>query len=60
MTVDQVEVVIRYSERNESFFGDQLLSEYFIESFDIPSGHLADIFNDILNSGYFLLSAQKA
>ena len=29
------------------------MSEYFIESADILSGHLADIFNAILNSGVF-------
>ena len=34
-TVDEVEVVIRYLKRNKSFSGDQLLNEYFLESFDI-------------------------
>ena len=38
---------------NKSFANDQLLNEYFIESLDILSSHLVDIFNAILNSGYF-------
>lgn len=53
ITVDEVEVVIRYLKRNKSFSSDQMLNEYFIESFDILSGHLVDIFNAILNSGFF-------
>ena len=53
ITVDEVEVVIRYLKRNKSFSGDQLLNEYFLESFDILSGHIVDIFNAILNSGFF-------
>ena len=53
ITVDEVEVVIRYLKRNKSFSGDQLLNEYFLESFDILSGHIVDIFNATLNSGFF-------
>ena len=30
-----------------------LLNEYFIEGIDILSSHLCDLFNSILNSGYF-------
>ena len=53
ITVDEVEVVIPYFKRNKSFSGDYLLNEYFLESFDILSGHIVDIFNAILNSGFF-------
>jgi hypothetical protein len=34
----------------EHFF---LLNEYFIDSIDILSSHLYDIFNKVLDSGYF-------
>ena len=32
---------------------DYLLNEYFIDGIDILSSHLCDLFNSILNSGYF-------
>jgi len=32
---------------------DFLLNEYFIEGIDILSSHVCDLFNSILNSGYF-------
>ena len=32
---------------------DCLINEYFIESCDIISSHLVDLFNIIFNSGYF-------
>ena len=53
ITVKEIETVIRSLKRNKSAAGDELLNEYFIESADILSGHLADIFNAILNSGVF-------
>lgn len=53
ITLAEVEFVIRSLKRNKSFSCDQLLNEYFIESFDILSGHIVDIFNAILNSGVF-------
>ena len=53
VTFEEVKVVIRSLKKNKSFGGDQLLNEYFIESLDILSSHLVDIFNAILNSGYF-------
>ena len=53
ITVKEIETVIRSLKRNKSVAGDELLYEYFIESADILSGHLADIFNTILNSGVF-------
>ena len=51
ITLEEVDLVIRSLKRNKSFSRDQLLNEYFIESFDILSGHSVDIFNAILNSG---------
>ena len=53
ITLEEVNLVIRSLKRNKSFSRDQLLNEYFIESFDILSGHIVDIFNAILNSGVF-------
>ena len=53
ITVFEIETVIRSLKRNKSAAGDQLLNEYFIESVDILSGHLVDLFNAILNSGFF-------
>ena len=53
ITLEEVNLVIRSLKRNMSFSSDQLLNEYFIESFDILSGHIVDIFNAILNSGVF-------
>ena len=53
ITVDEVEVVMRYLKRNKSFSGDYLLNEYFLETFVRLSGHIVDIFNAILNSVFF-------
>ena len=53
ITVFEIETVIRFLKRNKSAAGNQLLNEYFIESVDILSGHLVDLFNAILNSGFF-------
>ena len=53
ITFEEVKEVISSLKRNKSFAGDKLLKEYFIESLDILSSHLVDIFNAILNSGYF-------
>ena len=53
ITFEEVKEVINSLKRNKSFAGDKLLNEYFIESLDILSSHLVDIFNAILNSGYF-------
>ena len=53
ITAKEIREVVRNMKRNKSFSGDQLLNEYFIESLDILSGHLVDLFNAILNSGQF-------
>ena len=46
-------MAIKRLKTNKAFRSDQLLKEYFIESFDIISANLADLFNAILNSGCF-------
>jgi hypothetical protein len=53
ITVAEIESAIRSLKRNKVCAGDQLLNEYFIESCDILSSHLADVFNTILNCGFF-------
>ena len=53
ITAQEIREVVQNLKRNKSFSGDQLLNEYFIESLDILSGHLVDLFNAILNSGQF-------
>ena len=53
VTVAEISAVIRNLKRNKSVAGDNLLNEYFIESFDILGSHLVDIFNAILDSGHF-------
>ena len=53
ITYQEIEKVVRDLKRNKSYASDNLLNEYFIESIDILSLHLEDIFNSIFNSGYF-------
>ena len=53
ITSEEIGKVVQKLKRNKAFAGDQLLNEYFIESLDILSGHLVDLFNAILNSGNF-------
>ena len=53
ITAQEIERVIRSLKNNKSCGIDQLLNEYFIESFDILSAHLVDLFNAILSSGVF-------
>ena len=53
VTFEEVKDAIRSLKKNKSLGGDQLLNEYFIESLDILSSYPVDIFNAILNSGYF-------
>ena len=49
ITVKEIETAIRSLKRNKSAAGNA----HFIESADILSGHLVDIFNASLNSGVF-------
>ena len=53
ITIDEVVVAIKQLKRGKSCGNDCLLNEYFIESSDILAAHICDIFNHILNSGYF-------
>ena len=53
ISVDEIQCVIRSLKRNKAVANDLLLNEYFIESCDILSSHLADLFNAILNTGVF-------
>ena len=53
ITVQEIESAIRALKRQKAFAGDMLINEYYIESMDILASHLVDIFNAILNSGYF-------
>jgi len=38
---------------------DKLLNEYFIEECDILAGHITELFNTILNSGFFPVAWTK-
>ena len=53
ITYQEIEKVVRDLKRNKSYASDNLLNEYFIESVDILSSLLEDLFNNIFNSGYF-------
>lgn len=53
ITAQEIQLVIRSLKNNKSCGTDQLLNEFFVESFDILSGHLVDLFNAILLSGVF-------
>jgi len=39
--------------KNKAYGSDCVLNEYLIESIDILSAHLCDLFNSILNAGFF-------
>ena len=54
ITVSEVVKAIKRLKRNKaSSPSDNILNEYLIESVDILSGHLTDMFNTIFDSGYF-------
>ncbi|KAL4221122.1 hypothetical protein ACF0H5_019381 [Mactra antiquata] len=53
ITISEITKVVKTLKRYKSCGIDLLINEYFIESMDILSAHLCDIFNAILNSGYF-------
>ena len=52
ITVNENLEAVKTLKRSKSCGNDILLNDYFIESVDILSGHLCDIFNGILNSGF--------
>ena len=53
ISADEVYKVVRSLKTNKSCAQDGLLNEYFIESIDILCPYMVDIFNAILDSGYF-------
>ncbi|KAL4219933.1 hypothetical protein ACF0H5_020345 [Mactra antiquata] len=53
ITVLEIKKVINGLKRNKAYSIDNLLNEYFIETFDILSSHIVDLFNKILSSGHF-------
>lgn len=59
VTVAELSSVVKKLKNNKASGNDLLLNEYFIESVDILSAHLVDLFNAILNSGHFPLEWSK-
>ena len=53
ISILEVKSAIHSLKRNKAYAGDQLINEYFIETCDILSSHLVDVFNSILDAGYF-------
>ena len=53
ITVSEILEAVKNLKRDKSAGSDFLLNEYFIESIDILSSHICDIFNAILDSGFF-------
>jgi hypothetical protein len=52
-TIEEITAAVKTLKRNKSPGNDFLLNEYFIESIDILGCHICDIFNCILDSGFF-------
>ena len=53
ITVDDIVKAVGSLKTNKASGIDNLLNEYFLDSVDIIGSHLCDIFNAILDSGYF-------
>ena len=53
ITVSEITEAVKTLNTCKTTGNDFLLNEYFIEGIDILSSHLCDLFNSILNSGYF-------
>jgi len=52
--VSEVQSAIKNLKRNKSLCPcNNLLNDYFIESSDILSTHITDIYNKVLSTGYF-------
>lgn len=51
--VGEVLSAVKLLKAGKALGTDCLMNEYFIECIDIISAHVCDIFNSILNSGYF-------
>ena len=53
ITVSELMSVVKELKQNKAPGNDKLLNEYFVSYIDILSFHLVDLFNNILNTGYF-------
>ena len=53
ISIDEIMNAVKCLKRSKSCGKDTLLNEYFLESIDILSAHMCDMFNAILNSGAF-------
>lgn len=53
ITITEILTAIKLLKAGKAMGSDSLMNEYFIESMDILGSHLCDIFNAILNSGFF-------
>ena len=53
ISIDEIMKAVNFLKRSKSRGKETLVNEYFLESIDILSAHLCDMFNAILNSGAF-------
>ena len=53
ITIDEIKIAIKSLKCGKAFGNDCILNEYFIECADILAMHLCDLFNGILNSGFY-------
>lgn len=53
ISVQEVIDAVKCLKRDKAAGSDAILNEYLVESIDILSSHISDIFNAILDSGYF-------
>ncbi len=53
ISIDDVKNAIHSLSRNKATSDDFLLNEYFLETWDIIGGHIADIFNMVYSTGHF-------
>ena len=53
ISISEVNCAINMLKRNKAAGSDLLVNEYFVEANDIIASHLVDLFNAILDSGYF-------
>ena len=53
ISATEIRDIIKSLKRGKSCGMDNLINEYLIETFDILSAHIVDLFNAILNSGCF-------
>ena len=53
ITVSEILYIVNKLKTGKAMGGDRLMNSYFIESIDIIAGHLCDLFNGVLNSGFY-------